>query len=113
MRGAPTEGWILAGTLDGANTLPALDQQVCGMPWALRLACDLRNAGIMKVVIVWNAGAPPSIDAYAHDERLLGATLSIATEVPAGDDADPIAIVRSDRVFHRDSPKQTIAAWTS
>jgi phosphatidylglycerophosphate synthase len=113
MRGGPTEGWILAGTHGGAPTRPALDQQVCGMPWALRLACDLRNAGIMRVVIVWNDGTPPAIDDYARDARLRGATLSIATEPPPGDDADPIAIVRADRVFHRDSPKQVIAAWTS
>lgn len=111
MRQAPTEGWILAGTLDGAVAKPALDEDVAGMPWGLRLACDLRNAGVMRVVIVWSGGGPPTIDAYARDERLRGATLEIATEAPSGADTDTVVVVRADRVFHRDSPKQTIAAY--
>lgn len=114
MRAGPSEGWILAGTLDGALANPALTDDVAGMPYVLRLACDLVHAGCTQIHVVWSSELPPpSIDSTAvtSDPRLKGALLDVVTAVPAGDDAAPIAIVRADRIYHRDNPKQVVAAW--
>ncbi|HSK02612.1 MAG TPA: hypothetical protein VK932_15270, partial [Kofleriaceae bacterium] len=90
MRTGPTEGWILAGTLDGAPSAPALREDVAGMPYALRLACDLAAAGVTRVVVVWNAGAPPDLGDLARDPRITRrAALELADRPPPGDDADP------------------------
>ena len=113
MRHAPREGWILAGTLDGRPAAPGLLEELAGIPHALRLAGELALAGIARITVVWcGGGAPPDLGAIAADPRLASrARLTVATEPPAGDDADAIAVVRADRVFHRDMPKQAIAAW--
>ena len=63
-------------------------------------------------VISCGGGAIPDLGAIAGDPRLASrAKLAVATEPPAGDDDDAIVIVRADRVFHRDMPRQVIAAW--
>jgi phosphatidylglycerophosphate synthase len=113
MRHAPREGWILAGTLDGRLAAPGLLEELAGIPHALRLAGELALAGVSRITIVWcGAGAPPDLGAIAADPRLASrARLTVAAAPPAGDDADAIAVVRADRVFHRDMPKQAIAAW--
>ncbi len=112
MRSGPSEGWILAGTLDGVPAYPALDQEVAGMPYVLRVACDLVHAGCTTVHVVWDGvGNAPSVDGYAHDPRLKGAKLDVVSAVPSGGDRDAIAIARADRIYHRDIPKQVIAAW--
>ena len=67
MRTGPLEGWILAGTLDGAASAPGLREDVAGMPYVLRIACDLAVAGVRRIVVVWNAGAPPALDDLARD----------------------------------------------
>ena len=41
MRPGPTDGWILAGTVDGNAAYPSLTDDVAGMPYVARLACDL------------------------------------------------------------------------
>ncbi len=112
MRGGPSEGWILAGTLDGVLAYPSLTDDVAGMPYVLRLACDLVHAGCTTIHVVWSSDLPPpTITAVTGDERLKGALLDVVTEAPAGDQSTPIAIVRADRVYHRDIPKQVAAAW--
>ncbi|HWO22290.1 MAG TPA: CDP-alcohol phosphatidyltransferase family protein [Kofleriaceae bacterium] len=113
MRLAPGEGWILAGTLDGRPALPGLLEDLGGITHALRLAGELAFAGVSRITILWcGGGAPPDLDAIARDPRIASrAKLTVATEPPAGDDADAIVVVRADRVFHRDMPKHVIAAW--
>lgn len=123
MRSRPREGWILAGTLDGAPARPALDDDVAGMPYVLRLACDLAHAGVQRIVVAWSGEAPPPpVDRFAADPRLRGATLEViaAAALPAGaPDAsadtldDAIVLVRADRIYHRDVPKLVMAAWAS
>lgn len=111
-RSAPTEGWILAGLLDGALAYPALDDDVAGMPYVLRLACDLVQAGCTSIHVVWSADVPPpSLGTLGRDERLKGALLDIVTDVPTGPATDAIAVVRADRIYHRDIPRQAFAAW--
>lgn len=112
MRTGPEEGWILAGTLDGAASAPALREDVAGMPYVLRIACDLAVAGVRRIVVVWNAGEPPVLEDLARDPRLASrARLEVAERPPAGDDADPILIVRADRIWQREMPKYAAAAW--
>jgi phosphatidylglycerophosphate synthase len=111
MRTAPTEGWILAGTIDGAEARPALRDDVCGMPYVLRIAADLAHAGARRIVVVWRGAAPPALDALAGDVRLKGAELVVATTTPAGAGTDPIFVVRADRLYHRDIPKLVVRAW--
>lgn len=113
MRPAPREGWILAGTLDGRPAEPGLLEDLAGIPHALRLAGELALAGVTRITVVWQgAGDPPDLGAVAADPRLRSrAQLAVAAAPPAGDDADPVIVVRADRVFHRDLPKQAIAAW--
>jgi len=111
MRERPSEGWILAGTIAGRAVAPALDDDVAGMPYVLRLACDLAAAGVRRVIVVWSGAAPPpSIERFARDARLR-ASISLATRLPEGADDDPILIVRADRIVHRDLPKQVATAW--
>ncbi len=112
MREGPSEGWILAGTLDGLPAYPALPDAVAGMPCVLRLACDLAHAGCRTIHVVWSGdGAPPALTAYQADERLRGARLDLVTTVPDGPADDAIAVLRADRIYQRDIPKQVIAAW--
>ena len=114
MRPGPTEGWILAGSLDGAESRPELREDVCGMPYVLRLAADLAHAGATKIAVVWSGTAPaPTIDDLAGDVRLRGATLTVVTHAPAGHASDPILVARADRIHHRDLPKLSVAAWRS
>ncbi len=105
---APVEGWILAGTIDGAPANPAPLAGVCGMPHLLRLACALGAAGIERIVVIWRGGdAPPDLASLAGDERMHGRKLELVTAAPdhAGDAADPILVVRADRLFHRELPR--------
>src|SRR5688500_1684616 len=112
MRTGPAEGWILAGTLDGAPAAPALREDVAGMPHVLRIACDLAAAGVTRVVVIWNAGAPPELGELARDPRITRrATLEITGQPPPGDDADPILVVRADRIFQREMPRYAATAW--
>jgi phosphatidylglycerophosphate synthase len=112
MRAGPTEGWILAGTLDGSPAFPSFDQNVAGMPYVLRLACDLVLAGCRTIRVVWSSDIrPPSLGPLPQDARLRGALLEIVTDVPEGDDTDAIALLRADRIYHRDIPKQAVTAW--
>jgi len=112
MRAGPTEGWIVAGMLDGVPAFPALDDDVAGMPYVLRLACDLVYAGCSRIRVFWDGhGTQPSLAPYETDERLKGAALELVTSQPAGDDADAIVIVRADRIYHRDMAKMAINAW--
>jgi 1L-myo-inositol 1-phosphate cytidylyltransferase / CDP-L-myo-inositol myo-inositolphosphotransferase len=112
MRKGPAEGWILAGTLDGAAAAPALRADVAGMPYVLRIACDMAVAGVQRIVVVWNAGAPPELDELARDPWLAQrARLEIADRPPTGDDADAILIVRADRIYQREMPKYAASAW--
>ena len=106
-----TEGWILAGILDGNASYPALDGDVCGIPHVLRLACDLAHAGAKRIYVVWNGiGDGPDLRAIARDQRLARlASLEVVTQIPSGDDADAILIARGDRLFHRDMPKRVLA----
>jgi phosphatidylglycerophosphate synthase len=121
MRPAPREGWILAGTLDGQPAAPSLVDDVAGIPYALRLAGELALAGAARITVIWaGPGEPPDLAAVARDPRLAGrAELVVVTAVPAAPaapsdglaDGSPIAIARADRVAHRDSAKQVIAAY--
>ncbi|MBI5487515.1 MAG: CDP-alcohol phosphatidyltransferase family protein [Deltaproteobacteria bacterium] len=111
-RPGPTEGWILAGRLDGAPAAPALLDDVAGLPHALRLACDLAQAGIERITVVWTGEEPPDLSAVAADPRLAGRVgLRVALDPPEGDEADPVLVVRADRVFHRDTAKCAVRAW--
>ncbi len=112
MRAGPSEAWILAGTLDGALAYPALTDEVAGMAYVLRLACDLVHAGCTTIHVVWASDLPPpNIRPVVTDPRLKGAVLAVTTQVPEGAGADPIAVVRADRIYHRDIPKQAVTAW--
>lgn len=119
MRSAPREGWILAGTLDGLPATPGLLEDVAGLPYALRLAGELALSGVSRITIIWcGDGAPPDLSAVIADPRLASrAKLSVATSPPAvtggeaGAEPAAIVVVRADRIFHRDTPKQAIAAW--
>jgi hypothetical protein len=106
------EAWILAGVLDGVAGYPRLGDDVCGLPHALRLACDLAQAGARRIYVVWTAvEAPPELSAITGDPRLARtATLAVVREPPAGADDDAILVARADRLFHRDMPKRALAA---
>jgi len=112
-RTTPTEAWILAGVVDGRDAQPALLDELAGIPYALRLACDLALAGATRIVVVWRGrGAAPDLGAIARDPRLASrATLEVVRDVPAGGDADGILVARADRVYHRDTPVRVVAAW--
>jgi phosphatidylglycerophosphate synthase len=109
----PREGWILAGTLDGRPARPALATDIGGIPYGLRLAADMALAGATEIFVVWNGDVPPpDLGDIANDPRLASrARLRVVTEPPRGDDAEPILLVRADRVFHRDSPKLVAHAF--
>lgn len=112
MRSVPTEGWILAGSLDGTDAHPSLREDVCGMPYVLRIAADLAHAGAKKVFVVWSGSSPvPSVDDLTTDVRLKGAALAVVAHPPVGDASDPILVARADRIYHRDLPKLSVAAW--
>ncbi len=112
---AATEGWILAGALDGARAYPALDEDVAGLPYLLRLACDLVHAGCTRIHVLWSGpDAPDAPDAQIIDDpRLRGAPIAIAMSPPSGADDDAIVIVRADRIYHRDIPRHAHLAWKS
>lgn len=107
-----TEGWILAGELDGVLAFPPLETPVCGIPHVLRLACDLAEAGAKRIYVVWNVAGPlPLLSAIANDPRLASrARLSVVHAPPAGDPRDLVLVARADRFFHRDLPKLAAAA---
>lgn len=113
MRTGPSEGWILAGVLDGAPAQPALTTEVAGLPYVLRLALDLAVAGAKRITVVWTGpDAPPELAAVLADPRLTSrAAVEVATAAPTGEAGDAIVAVRADRIYHRDMPKQAIAAW--
>lgn len=113
VRPAIREGWILAGTLEGHATSPALLDDVCGMSHVVRLACDLSLAGVRRVVVVWLGERPvPDLAAARRDPRLAArATLELVTAPPPGDDRDGIVVVRADRIGHRDVAKLAAEAW--
>ncbi len=99
--------------LDGAEAAPSLATDVAGMPHVLRLACDLAVAGVRRIVVVWTGAAtPPDLAAIGADPRLSArAAIEVAATAPDGDDGDPVLVVRADRIYHRDLPKQVGAAW--
>lgn len=118
-RPGPTEAWILAGVLDGVAASPALRDDVAGMPHVVRIACDLAAAGVTRVIIVWSGGAlpaiasPTSIDDLARDPRLVVRRVEILVgdHAPLGGAADPILVVRADRIWQREVPKYAVTAW--
>ena len=108
-----TEGWILAGTVDGQPARPGLLEDVCGIPHLLRLACDVALAGATRIFILWDVARPlPDLSSVFADPRIARrATLEIVTRPPAGNQTDGVLVVRADRLFHRDLPRAAIAAW--
>lgn len=90
---------------------PDVREDVCGMPYVLRLAADLALAGARTIFVVWRGPTPPALDDLASDPRLRGATLRVVTSAPEGNDGDPILVVRADRIYHRDLPKLVAAGW--
>jgi len=108
MRTTPSEGWILARE----DMRPALREDVCGMPYVLRIAADLAHAGAKKIVVIWRGtAAPPAFADLATDSRLKGAELTVVTSPPVGVTDDPILVARADRIYHRDIPKLCVRAW--
>ncbi|HSD89930.1 MAG TPA: CDP-alcohol phosphatidyltransferase family protein [Kofleriaceae bacterium] len=114
MRTGPNEGWILARE----DMRPSLREDVCGMPYVLRIAADLAHAGAKKIFVIWRgtgtaaAGAPPpTVADLATDSRLKGAELTVVTSPPVGVTDDPILVARADRIYHRDTPKLGVRAW--
>src|SRR5512146_881782 len=108
MRTTPSEGWILARE----DMRPALRDDVCGMPYVLRIAADLAHAGAKKIFVIWRGSSPaPSVAELATDARLKGAELTVVTSPPVGVTDDPILAVRADRIYHRDLPKLCVRAW--
>ncbi|MBI5502309.1 MAG: CDP-alcohol phosphatidyltransferase family protein [Deltaproteobacteria bacterium] len=111
-RPGPTEGWILAGRLDGVPAAPDLLEDVAGLRHALRLACDMAQGGIERIFVVWAGEAAPDLSAVAADPRLAGrVALAVVPVPPGGDDSAPVLVVRGDRVFHRELPKLAVRAW--
>lgn len=108
-REAPRESWVVLGTY------PSPLEDVAGVPALLRLAGEAAMAGATRVFAIWrSAEPPPDITAIAQDPRLASrAKLELVTAVPAGSGDDPILVLRGDRVFHRDLPKQSVTAWKS
>jgi phosphatidylglycerophosphate synthase len=112
-RPAPREAWVIAGMVDGERPYLALGDQVAGIPYLLRLAGELGLAKVTRIVVVWNGPGPvPDISAVAADPRLRGVRLEVATATPAGA-TEAIAVLRADRIWHRDSVKAAITAWTA
>lgn len=113
LRPAPKEAWILAGSIDGSLAQPALLEPLAGLPYLLRVACDLALAGATRIVVVWSGPAdPPEIGSVASDPRLTArATLTLTRTIPTGDVRDSILVARADRVYHRDMAVQVAAAW--
>jgi phosphatidylglycerophosphate synthase len=107
MERAPREAWILA-----TGTHPALLANVCGIPHLLRLACDLALAGARSIYVVVGSEPTSGVASIANDPRLAArASLYVVTSPPPGDLREPVFVVRSDRVFHRDLPGAVAAAW--
>src|SRR5215470_3980576 len=111
MRRPPREAWIVAGVIDGRLGLPGLAEPVAGLPHLLRIAGELALAGARDITVLWAAPGPiPDVSAVAGDPRLLHrATLTVATEPPAGPPDEPVLLVRADRIWHRDLAKQAVA----
>jgi len=108
-----TEGWILAGVLDGAPAHPPLDAALGGLSYVARLICDLASAGATTVHIVWcGDSAPPELAASLSDPRIAErARVDVVRAPPAGSPDDGVLVVRADRVFHREVPKLAAAAY--
>jgi phosphatidylglycerophosphate synthase len=118
MRTGPSEGWILAGVLDGTEPYPRLTDNVAGLPYVLRLALDMAVAGVKRIAVIWQGGEPPedveAIEKILDDQRLASrAAASFCTGMPPGDEHDAVLVTRADRIYHRDIPKQVVAAWKS
>ncbi len=113
MRPAPKEAWILAGNLDGVPAQPELLDELGGIPYVLRIACDLALAGATRIIVVWSGSAPvPPLSAIAADPRLAQrATLAATRDLPAGNADDAILVARADRVYHRDIPVRVAQTW--
>jgi len=109
MERAPREAWILAS---GADQVPGLLANVCGIPHLLRLACDLAMAGARSIYVVVGHAPTSGVASIANDPRLAArASLYVVTSPPPGDLREPVFVVRADRVFHRDLPGALVAAW--
>ena len=107
-----TEGWILAGPVDGGPCYPALDATIAGLPHLWRLVGELVMCGVTRVYVIGEAQlARVLIAGLEADPRFTKARVTIAAEPPAGPARDGIVVVRGDRVFHRDIPKAAITAW--
>jgi phosphatidylglycerophosphate synthase len=120
MRTGPSEGWILAGVLDGSEPYPRLTDNVAGMPYVLRLALDMAVAGVKRIAVLWQHDETlpeaelEKIEKILDDERLASrAAASFVVGFCPGDETDAIMITRADRIYHRDIPKQAVAAWKS
>jgi phosphatidylglycerophosphate synthase len=112
-RDIPAEAWILAGMVDGRPALPALDDNVGGLPHLMRIAGELAMAGIQRAYVIVREGVPRQLlEALRADPRLAKISLTAVPEPPSGASGDAIVVVRSDRLFHRDIPKAAVTAWT-
>jgi len=110
MREAPTDGWILAGEIDGEPALPLL-ADVAGMAHGLRIACEMSRAGAERVLVIWSGSAPPpDLSDLAADPRLGAAELRLVTDVPSPG-GESVLVARADRIFHRDSIVRVRDAW--
>ena len=100
MRTGPSEGWILAGVLDGAEPYPRLTDTVAGLPYVLRLALDMAVAGVKRIAVIWQGDETPpeqeTIEKILDDERLASrAAASFVVGVPPGDEQDAIMVTRA------------------
>src|ERR1041385_4891331 len=113
-RSAPVEAWLLLGSLEGRAVYPGPLDDVAGVPAVLRLAAEAAMAGATRVRAIWRGNEPaPDISRIVSDPRLARASLELVTSLPAGNPDDSVLVIRGDRVFHRDLPKQSITAWRS
>ncbi len=104
--GRPAEAWILVGRIDGRPAAPEIFTPVAGLPHLVRDACAVAEAGVERIVAVWNGDAPPpDLEPLRADPRPALDRLELALSPPDGDPDDPILVVRGDRVFHRDLPR--------
>jgi len=99
------EGWILAGQLSGRAAVPAPLRPICGVPHLLRDALTLKTAGVERVRVIWAGSEPvPDVSELAEDVRLRGLPLEITREVPVAPEGR-VVVVRGDRLYHRDIPR--------
>lgn len=112
MTDTPTEGWILAGAVDGRPPGVSPLARCAGLPLVLRHACELARAGCARAIVVWYGDAPPpDLAPLAADPRLAGCALSLVRDPEAlSGGAGDVFVARADRVVHRDTFQVLAAA---